>query len=510
MVLLVRRIFDGRSRWLGRIAAFLTGAIPAFAFPAPSIWALGFVGLVPWLTIVTAAATRREAGWRTGYAGAGFFIALHHWLIPTVGPFVIMLGALLGALWVPSGLTAWWLLHDAAAPRRMLLAAWLVPAVWVFTEWLRSWERLGGPWGLLGATQWNNRHVLALAAAGGVWLVSAVLVALNVSIVGMVGGWRRRSLRLTGIALVVSLTTVAYGYGWLRSEPEPAGTITVAGVQPGVIHGPAVRFDAHERLTQTLRPGDVELIVWAESSVGLDLEASPEYLERLQLLSERLEAAVLVNVDARRTDGGIFKSSTLVDAAGIADRYDKMRLVPFGEYVPLRPLLGWIAAFTDAAAEDRGRGDELVVMKVGDVGIGPLVCFESAFPDLSRRLVRASADVIVLQTATTTFQGSWAQAQHAALGAVRAVESGRPVIHAAVSGDSAVFTAAGNRLVWLGHDTTGVWRVAVPLVEGTTPFVRSGGWVPFLAMASVAALALGVLRERIWRRRPGRTVGRTP
>jgi apolipoprotein N-acyltransferase len=478
------------SPWRGRIAGFLVGAIPAFAFPAPSIWVLGFVGLVPWLVIVIAAPSRREAGWRTGYAGAGFFVALHHWLIPTVRPFFLVLGALLGVLWVPSGLIAWSLLHDRATPRRMLLAVWLVPTAWVLIEWLRSWDRLGGPWGLLGATQWKNRPVLALAELGGVWLVSLVLVAVNVSLAGAAAGWRGRSSRSTAIVLTLALAAGAWGYGWLQSDPSPAGTMTVAGVQTGVIHGPELRFDAHERLTRTLQPGDLDLIVWAESSIGIDLTASPEYLERLRLLAVEVDAPLLVNVDARRTGDRIYKSSTLVDASGISDRYDKMRLVPFGEYVPLRPALGWITAFTDAAGEDRGRGDGLVVMDVGGVGVGPLVCFESAFPDLSRHLARAGADVIVPQTATTTFQGSWAQAQHASLGAVRAVESGRPVIHAAVSGDSAVFTATGERLMWLSHDRTGTWRVTVPLVDGTTPYVRLGEWVPLLAIVSLGVAAL--------------------
>jgi apolipoprotein N-acyltransferase len=276
--------------------------------------------------------------------------------------------------------------------------------------------------------------------------------------------------------------------------------MAVAGVQPGRVGRGDERFDAHLELSRELEGrDDLGLVVWAESSVGFDLAERPDALAELEDLAALLGAPVLVNVDARRGEGGIFKSSVLVGPDGVEARYDKRRLVPFGEYVPARSLLGWMSSVTDAAEENRRRGDALVVMDLevpgpsGDelpVGLGPLVCFESAFPDLTRELARRGADLMVLQTATTTFQGSWAQDQHAALGAVRAVETGRPVVHAAVSGVSAVFDAEGHELTRLDNDSTGVWVAEVPLAGGTTPYVRWGDWVPAACVVVLVAAAL--------------------
>ncbi len=359
-------------------------------------------------------------------------------------------------------------------------------------EHLRSWDRLGGPWGLIGSTQWRNRAILSAAAVGGVWLVSLLLLAANVALSGLLLRRSERGTRRTALTAVVAAVALLVGLGASGGHRETIDTMVVAGVQPGVVHDPHDRFDAGERLTTQLAGRGLDLVVWAESSVPFDLEGSPEHAHRLADLAGLVGAPLLVNVDAPRHDGaGIAKAAILVGAGGLEGRYDKMRLVPFGEYIPLRAVFGWIASVSDAAAEDRRPGTDLVVMDVAGHGIGPLVCFESAFPDLARLLVERDADVIVLQTATTTFQGTWAQPQHAALAALRAVESGRTVVHASVSGVTAVFDPAGRRLLWLeGPEAT--WEVTVPIARGSTPYVRWGDWVPVGAILLLLGGALGV------------------
>jgi apolipoprotein N-acyltransferase len=193
-------------------------------------------------------------------------------------------------------------------------------------------------------------------------------------------------------------------------------------------------------------------------------------------------ADLLVNVDARAASGAIYKSSVLVGPDGIRGSYAKTRLVPFGEYVPLRPLLGWATRHTKAASEDRGRGDGPVVLRTDSLAVGPLISFEALFSDLARRETQLGADLLAYQSATSTYQGSWAQPQLASMAAVHAVEVGHPAVHAGISGVSSAFDARGRELGWLPAASRGVMVVDVPLGSLTTGYQRFGNWVIGLAL----------------------------
>jgi apolipoprotein N-acyltransferase len=511
-----------RTRWRWRWVALLAGAVPALAFPGPGVWILVLVGLVPLLLVIRSAPTAREGTLRAWFGGVGFFLAVDHWLVPNVGPALPALAAILAITWLPAGLAAWWALRPAMIPARLPVALVVVPAAWVVGEYARSWQYLGGPWAVLGASQWNDRPVLSVAALGGVWLVSGVLVAVNVAAAAVfVPGmrWPGRMLAAGGGLAVVA---AAVGAGVLLGPPKGTATVSVAGAQPGVIADAAARFAGSEQASLALLAGSAaprpDLVVWGESSVGVDPADEPDYLARIEAVSRAAGADLLVNVDARRTAGaagdaagaadateaGIYKSSLLVDPGGVRGRYDKMRLVPFGEYIPLRTALSWLDRVSRAAAEDRRRGRGLVVLDTSaGLRVGPLVCFESAFPDMARRLTAAGAQLIVVQSSTSTFQQSWAPQQHASLAAVRAVESGRSVVHATLTGVSAVFDPTGRRLAWVGTDQHGGYLVQVPIGTGTTPYVRLGDWVPALSTAIMvgALLAAAVRRHRT--RHPG-------
>jgi apolipoprotein N-acyltransferase len=502
-------------RWRGRLAALGLGAPLALAFPRPALWWLALVGLVPVLALARAAPDGREAAVRAWLGGTGFFLAVNAFLFPKVGPFMVPLAMLLAVLWLPLGWLAWALLGGRARLTigRLAAALVLVPSAFVAGEALRAWEALGGPWGLLGASQWNAPPLLAVAALGGVWGLSFLLVAVNVAAAAALGPAVPAATRLAAGVAAVALPLAALGFWAWRPAPAPAGTVRVAFVQPGVVGPVEQRFRASEQLSRGL-PGAArpDLVAWGESSVGRDPAANPGDLARLAAVAEVAGAPVLANVDARRAQGGgIYKSALLVGPAGPLGSYDKLRLVPFGEYVPLRPLLGWVTRLTDAASVDRHRGRRLAVLGAGDFRVGPLVCFESAFPDLARNLAAGGADLVVVQTADTTFQRSWGPDQHASLSAVRAVEAGRPVVQAALSGTSAAFDARGRRLAWAPTGWRGAAVVELPLSRERTPYVRVGDVLPaacglVLVVAALAAAGRGQLS----RGGSGRRTGSTP
>ncbi|MHC5905759.1 apolipoprotein N-acyltransferase [Streptomyces sp. S6] len=496
--------------------AVLAGALPVLAFPAPGLWWWAYVALVPWMLLVRTAPTGRRAVYEGWAGGFGFMLAMHHWLLPSLNVFTFVIAGLLGALWAPWGWLVRRLLGGGAdrpdeprapRPRDAATALLVLPSAWLAVELVRSWQGLGGPWGMLGATQWQVGPALKLASVGGVWLLSLLVVALNTAAVILVAAPAARTPALAALLATTAATTAAYVWA---PRPGTTGHTRIAIVQAGVTDGPDRRFDREEQLTRHLTGQDVDLIVWGESSVGYDLKDRPDLAGRLAELSGATGADILVNVDARRSDRpGIYKSSILVGPDGpTGDRYDKMRLVPFGEYIPARSLLGWATSVGKAAGEDRRRGTRQVLMDVGpDLRIGPMVCFETAFPDMSRNLARKGADLLVAQSSTSSFQHSWAPAQHASLAALRAAETGRTFVHATLTGDSVVHGPDGRRIGrTLGTSDSATAVYEVPLTEGRTLYDRYGDWTVYGALLVLAVYAVRTTP----RARPARTAHESP
>jgi apolipoprotein N-acyltransferase len=489
------------------------GAWLILAFPAPNMEFLAWFGLVPGLLLIARAPTAREGGMRAWWLGAGYLIAALYWMAPEIGPAVLLVGAVVGVLWVPFGIAAQKLLRPPVTWPRALTALAVVPSCWLLTEWLRSWQALGGPWAVFGVSQWQHPAVLALAAVGGVWLISFALVLANVAIVLAVesvprvlpGATLRPGLAVLGAAAAAA----SLGAGPLAFALTPASPAvreaTIAMVQPGIIGTAVKRVDASERLTAELsRSGELsgvkpDLIVWGESSTAVDLTRPENHgqLAPLEALAREDGAGLLVNQDTAVPGKGQEKVGVLVSPAGVQDQYIKTRLVPFGEYIPFRQQLGWLTKISKAAASNMIPGTGAHLLYPADrtgrpLPIGVLICFESAFPDMSRVDTDLGAQLIVYQSATSTFQGTWGPDQHASLGAVRAAETGRPAVQAALTGVTAAFDARGRLLAWMGQPGHGVIsvRLSLPAVSARTIYDRFGDYVPWLTLAIVILAAL--------------------
>jgi len=510
-----------RTRWL----ALVTGGVLAIlVFPAPNLEWVAWFGLVPSLALIVRAQTLRESGMRAWWFGAGYVIAAMYWMAPEIGPGLLLLGAALGILWIPYGLAVWKLLRPPLSWGRAGLALVVVPSCWLLGEWLRSWQALGGPWDVYGASQWQHPAVLALAAVGGVWLITFALVAVNVALfVALSSAWSIRRamarqiehapLRLAAVAVAgvgVGAGPVVFALG----APFPVvREVTIALVQPGLLPNQNQQADASQTLTAELsRSGRLggarpDLIVWGESSIAddLTLPGSRGLLSRIEALSAEDGADILVSQDATPPGKGHEKWAVLVSPKGIEGIYVKTRLVPFGEYIPFRQQLGWLTDISRAASSNMIPGDGAHLLHATDASgeplpIGVLVCFESAFPDMSRVDADLGAQVIVYQSSTSTFQGTWGPDQHAALGALRAAETGRPVVQAALTGDSVAFDARGRQLDWMGQSSHGVLtaRLELPASSARTFYDAHGDYLPWAATVVVLLAGLAILVRRIF------------
>ena len=532
----------GRWLWSPRRLMLLAGALPILSFPAANLEFLAWFGLVPGLVLIVRSPSAREGGIRAWWLGAGYLIAALYWMAPEIGPAVLLVAALVGVLWVPFGVAAAALLRPPVTWPRAVAALVVVPSCWLLTEWLRSWQALGGPWAVYGVSQWQHPAVLALAAVGGMWLISIALVMANVAIALVIGSLPRVSVILRSntvspgpaqsgaglrpgfavLGLVAGLASV--GAGPLAFALTPASPavrhVTVAMVQPGIINNPVQRVDASEQLTAELsRSGELrvvrpDLIVWGESSTALDLTLAKNRLQlhEMESLASQDGADLLVNQDTTVPGQGQEKVGVLISPAGIIGQYIKTRLVPFGEYIPFRQQLGWLTKISRAAPSNMipGTGAHLLLAtdRTGrPLPIGVLICFESAFPDMSRVDADKGAQLIVYQSATPTFQGTWGPDQHASLGAVRAAETGRPVVQAALTGVTAAFDARGRLLAWMGQSAHGVVtvRLGLPAASARTIYDQLGDYVPWTATGIVILAALVMFANS--RGFPGRNAG---
>jgi len=567
------RPFRYPVRWL----AFLAGGVPAvLVFPGPSLSYLAWFALVPGMVLFTRAATTKEAVARGWWFGAGYLIAILQWMTPEIGPGVVLIGAVFGCMWSPFAIAVNRLLRPPASAWGALAALIVVPSCWLIPEWIRSYQGLGGPWGLYGASQWQHPAVLALAAIGGTWLVSVALLLANTGLLLVLGALRPALLtgaprsaagtaattvaagspvvaagspavaagpsagttataagpsagrRIALGALGVAAVAAAAGSGPLAfalTAPFPAvRTVTIALVQPGDVQNPVQRVDASEALTKefsangALAADHPNLIVWGESSVADDLTLDHGLLRQIEQLSAQDHAEILANQDSTvpgpsdspsggsdsNSAGGQEKVAVLVSPSGIQGRYVKTRLVPFGEYIPFRNQLKWLTDISKAAPSNMipGTGAHTLTVTTTPNGkpltIGVLICFESAFPDMSRVETDQGAQVIVYQSSTPTFQGTWGPDQHGSLGALRAAETGRPVVQAALTGDTVAFDARGRELAWLGQDGNGVVtvRLDLPAAADRTFYDQAGDYVMWTGVAITGLAALVLLARR--------------
>ncbi|MDQ4065220.1 MAG: apolipoprotein N-acyltransferase [Actinomycetota bacterium] len=481
----------------------------SFAFPEPSLAPLAWVAIAPLLLLARGSLSH---GFRIGLAfGLGFFGALLIW-ISVVGWIAWLLLVVMEALFFGLFGAAW--AHVSRVDRR----TWLLtaPALWVTTETLRSSVPVVGfPWGELAQSQGPVPWLLQIAQLGGGKTVSFLIVAINVL---LAWAWRDRgATRVRDVAVAAMVVAAVAPISHLLPRIDGAArdaadhVVRVAIIQgnasPGVrIENETARVQRHLELTEAVAELDPDLVVWPESSVGNDPFVDPEIGAMVAQAARAADAPMIVGANLDAPEDRYLVTALLVSSTGeFVDRYQKRHLVPFGEYVPWRSGLDWIPMLDqvprDAVVGSVAKNFTVPVRDAGDESdqtyeVGTVISFEGDFSNLVREHVALGAQLLVVATNTSTWERTWASAQHVAMSQVRAAETRVPVAHAALSGISAAIGPDG-----VVRETTPLYEEATLVYDITTSsdvsiYARTGEWLPILCMIiSVTAIVIAYRRR---------------
>jgi apolipoprotein N-acyltransferase len=495
-----------RPATVARIAAAAaSGALLALSRPPADLGPLACIALVP-LFVAWRGCRPRAAAALAFVAGAVYYCLLCSWIRYFGAVAVVPFAVGMGAYWAAAGATTAWLRS------RGLASPWLTAAVWVSAEGLLArWPFGGFSWGEVGYAFHDVAPARAVASVGGVALVSFLAVALNALLADFVGErdtprrylWTDIGIAL--VALVVVTSTVT------RTEPPVVGPLRVALVQGNdknreltnaELDGrylPASHFDLARQITDP-----VDLIVFPESSMDADPRTDPYIRSNLERIARLHNAWVLANatVDAPPNGAKVLNLNVLFGPDGeIVGTYSKRHLVPFGESVPFRSTLQHLVSELKQVPRDYEPGRTRGIFEVAGVRVGTLICFESAFGYQVRPLVRDGAQVLVVSTNNRSYRRSANSEQHVAIGQMRAAETGRPVVQAAISGITAVIDADGVVRARTELFDRTVLQTTVEATGGETPYVRYGEWATLLSVLLLGAAAMIASSRAVRQRR---------
>ena len=480
------------------------------SFPKFGHAAVAWFALLPLLVAIPGTSGWRAArlGYVTG-AVAGF--GLLYWTALVVRQFgglslpvaSLVMALLCLAVALFPMLFAWtlsvWLRHFGF--RALLLA----PFAWVTTEVMRAHMLMRFAWCLLGYSQADAPVFIQVASYTAVYGVS-FLVVTPASALAFAAHQRLGSARWKPLAGAFALVSAAALFG-MRALDEP-----IAGRDPvrvGIVQASIrqeekwdsarlfMNLDRHIELTRRAAKDGARLVVWPESAVAFDWDQNPSVASELRALAHDLDIGLLFGNDDREPTAGaprLFVGAKLLDPEGrLLLRYHKVRLVPFGEYVPLQPVLtlgGRFAARLVQQVSDFTPGTTALVGRIGTTSVGVSICYEAIFPDYVRQFAANGAGVLVNITNDAWYGNTSAPFQHFAMARFRAVENGRYLVRAANTGISAVVDPRGRVLARsvLFDRTTIVHDV--PQTDGVTFYARHGdvfGWGS--VAVSVALLA---------------------
>ncbi len=518
-------------RWRNELfAGVLSGLLLAFSFPPYPARFLSCIALVPvfrfFITPTDSAADRRgviRMGLVTGFAfGLSFFTLLLFWIVNLIPassvkiPWILTPALILLVLYLSCYPALSFIAIHFLRKRYGGVALLGVPAVWSVFELARSSGELGFSWGIVSNSLVTYPMAIQGASVYGPYGLSFVVVLVNMLLALVLFG-RGKGNRILALAGLVFVTCAHLGFGHYRINSydrkmnEGNGLMKVAVVQPNVDlaikWNPAYRdsiFSKIEILTLKSAANGAEVVIFPETSAPISLSYSPEYGERLEMLSRTSGVDLLVGyIYHTSINNSIqsYNSAGMFDSSGrLITQYHKVNLLPFGERIPFSQYIPALSRLKFGQANfEAGTLQPLFRSKAGPFGV--LICFESTFSDFARRYVRDGADFLVNITNDGWFGSERGPLQHTETAVLRSVENGVPLLRSANTGISMIVDPLGRVERHIGLDREGLLLADIGRPLRRTPYCKYGNLIFYImVLSSLAAVPLGQAIRRCGRK----------
>ncbi len=505
------RVVAGRTRGIERTDQVLplmlagsSGVLLILVFPKWDLGFLAFAALVP-LLLALQPASPRKAFFLGFVTGCVFYLGSLSWLMHPMtvygglSPLVSFLILLSMACYLALYFAGFAFLAAQVKDSPVLFQVLFLPAAWVALEYVRTYALTGFPWNLLGYSQYKSPSLIQIAAFTGVYGVSFLVVFVNASIASALRPPFRRWRFLAPLLLVFLLgigsftDPAAVGFTGSRGDKDLRVALLQGNVDQGVKWDPAYQMatlEIYRRLTMKAAGEGAALIVWPETAAPFFLRWEPKLARMVLDMASRAGTFLLVGSPDREGDGEerYFNSAFLISPEGkIVGKYDKIHMVPFGEYVPLKRFLFFIQKMAEGIGDFSG-GERYTLFSLPRGRFGVTICYEIIFPNQVRQYVNRGAEFLVNITNDAWFGRSSAPYQHLAMAVFRAVENQVYVVRSANTGVTAIIDPAGRIMKQTDLFVEAVLVGEISLRKGTTFYTRYGDL--FAWICSVFALAV--------------------
>ncbi|MBU1062459.1 MAG: apolipoprotein N-acyltransferase [Candidatus Omnitrophica bacterium] len=463
----------------------LSAILLILAFPNFNLTYLAFIGFIP-LFFAIQNTRPRKAFFVSYLCGFFFYLGTLYWLYH-----VTVIGLIVLCLYLALYFGIFGLIFNRITLHFTPYTFLLVSFSWVILEYIQSHLFTGFGWILMGYSQYKNLPLIQIADFSGVYGVSFVIMMVNVAIYRIL---RIRYLssealakedKLYAVRYTLLILILVYGYGFFRlNEAENRDTVKVSVIQGNIEQDlkwdPRAAksiLDKYVSLTREAAQESPDLIVWPETSFPGFLITDKNETDRVFDLVNEVKTPILIGANTEKGPK-VFNSAVLISERGeIIDKYDKIHLVPFGEYVPFSYRFPVLHNLVLGELGEFSAGEEFKIFRIQhpasniEAKLAVLICYEDIFPELAKRFVRSGAEFLVVITNDAWYGKSAAAYQHAACSVFRAIENRISIVRCANTGYSCFIDSKGKiydsveedntHLFVTGYKTSSVYRLRI-------------------------------------------------